>query len=292
MKLLLLFFLLGGTDAPVYYDASTPLDEGSACRTAIILIHGWNGGLKPNGTISLLESELSDTYVLCPSFPTHLALEKAGMEPDGRALWNASWTRDLKVRGSGDDDWRGGGDAAGMRLSSFDVVDMILAKLSDRKLFPNLEKVVLSGFSAGGQFVSRYIAVGKGRVRKGITLKYAAMSPSTHFRFDPGTAWHYGLADRPRYCRKLSEKRMMKNLSSRTVFCGCGDKDVAGRALDATPEAMSQGVNRYDRYLNFIRHTEQWPEWNRNLTFHTFEGIAHEASKAYSDPVLLNYLKK
>lgn len=284
-------YLLDGLEAPVYYGASKPLEEGSSCHIAIIVIHGWGGGVNPGLPPGSLRDVDDGVFIVCPCFPTYMSMEKAGVEPDGRALWNQSWSRDLTKKGRADDDWRGGGDAAGLLLSSFDVIDIILAKFADKSLYPNLKRVVLSGFSAGGQFVSRYVAVGRGSVRRGVEVEYAAMSPSTFLRFDAGTSWHYGLEDRPRYSRALSKRKILKNLSSRRMFCGCGDQDVnTGGALDKTPEAMAQGENRFERYCNFVSHTEAWPKWRKQLVTHTFEGISHESSKAYCDPALLDFL--
>lgn len=284
-------FLLEGMEAPVYYEAEKALGEGDAGQTVVVLIHGWGGGVKPNSTLRILQEELPGTYILCPCFPRRAVMEKAGVEPDGRAVWNGSWSADLSKKGDASDDWRAGGDAEGTGMSSYDVIDAIFARLGDKALYPNLRRVVLSGFSAGGQFAGRYAAVGKGFVRRGVKVEYAAMSPSTQLRFDPATDWHYGIANRPRYSRDLTPRQIMRNLCSRRVFCGCGDKDVTSGALDVTPEAMSQGATRYERYLSFRRHVEAWPRWKRNLTFHTFEGIAHESGKAYRDPVLLEYLR-
>src|SRR3546814_6437212 len=42
------------------------------------------------------------------------------------------------------------------RISSFAVIDRIVAAISDRSIFPNLDKVVFAGHSAGGQFVNRF----------------------------------------------------------------------------------------------------------------------------------------
>src|SRR6202044_3234373 len=57
-------------------------------------------------------------------------------------------------------EWMGGENAENASISSYEVVDVLLAKLGDRRTFPNLKLVVLAGHSAGGQFVQRYAAVG------------------------------------------------------------------------------------------------------------------------------------
>ena len=90
----------------------------------------------------------------------------------------------------------------------------------------------------------RYVAVGKGVVRDGVEIRYAAMAPSTILRFDPGTPWHYGLKNRPRYSAGLTDAQILRNLTSRKVFRVCGTRDVKVFpfcSLDSCLPAMLQG---------------------------------------------------
>jgi hypothetical protein len=48
-----------------------------------------------------------------------------------------------------------GGDNT-MALSSFDILDHMLAILTDRDIYPNMNKISILGHSAGGQMVQRY----------------------------------------------------------------------------------------------------------------------------------------
>jgi pimeloyl-ACP methyl ester carboxylesterase len=58
--------------------------------------------------------------------------------------------------------WLGGEPArAPFGLSSFDVFDALVARLADRKLYPNLERIVIVGHSGGAQVVQRYAVVGR-----------------------------------------------------------------------------------------------------------------------------------
>lgn len=285
-------YLLEGMEKPVYYDATKPVTSGDQGETVLVLIHGWGGGAKKYGTQIDICDRCPDLYVIAPLFPRLFTMEKSGIKPDGRAVWNNSWTTNLKKRGNPADDWRGGGDAEGTKMSSYDVVDRIFKILSDRKLYPNLKHIVLAGFSAGGQFADRYAAVGKGKVRKGITLDFISMSPSTNLRLIEDVNWHYGLADRPRYSSKLSTKKILKNLSSRPILRCCGNLDVTFKDLDQSENAMNQGANRYDRFLKIQEYVKTYPEWNNMIKFHTIEGIAHEAIKAYRDPAVMDYIFK
>lgn len=286
-------YKMNDLSATVYYNAVQPLEQGSDCKTAIVFIHGWHGGLTVHNAQKMLVETLGgDAYVVAPLFPTPMRMKENNVKEDGRAIWNNSWNRPLTQRGLGEDDWRGGGDACGTRISSFDVVDRIFSILGNRKLYPKLKKVMLVGFSAGGQFTGRYVAVGKGKVRSGVKLTYLAVSPSSLLRLDNEAAWHYGLANRPRYSRDLTFKQILKNLSSRDICHACGTNDVGPESLDKSDFAMAQGKNRYDRFLNFQEYVKQYPGWARKCVFHSIEGIKHESVKAYSDPFILNWIKK
>ena len=279
-----------GVEPAVYYTAVSPLSEGFDGETVAIVIQGWHGGVKVHKGYIAMQSTLKDAYVVSPMFPRAESMTKNGVELDGRAIWNNSWPLDLTIPGRADDDWRGGGDAEGTELSSYEIIDLILAKLSDKALFPNLRKVALVGFSAGGQFVGRYVAVGKGEVAPHIEMRYVALAPSTFLVPEPNDSWHYGLKGRPRYSRNLSEEQIMENLRSRRCLHGCGLLDTLEKDLDMTPLAMKQGRNRYVRFENFKELVSKDPRWSEVTTFHTFEGIGHQSQKAYADPFFVEYV--
>ena len=283
-------YRLDGVEPAVYYTAQSALTDGYDGETAVIMIQGWHGGVQVLKEQLALQSALGDAYVISPMYPRAEMTERYNIEPDGRAIWNNSWPLDLTIPGVPDDDWRGGGDANGTELSSFDIIDTLFARLSDRKHFPNIKRIALVGFSAGGQFVGRYVAVGKGKVGEGIELKYVAMSPSTFLRLEPNDTWHYGLKNRPRYCREMSEVQILENLRSRRCLHACGALDTLERSLDKTATAMKQGHNRMVRFENFRKAVESDERWREVVTFHTFASIGHDAVAAYADPFFVNYV--
>ena len=291
-------FRVAGTPAPVYYYASHRIEDGSRCETAAVMIHGWGGGFALGRAEEPFATALANAvgpsnvapYVIAPLFPRRRLLVKKGIKDDGRAVWNDSWGRDLSVHGAPDDDWRGGGDAAGVKLSSFEVVDSILLALGDKERYPALKRVIVTGFSAGGQFVGRYVAVGRGLVRDGVEVRYAAMAPSTELRLDDDVIWHYGLKGRPRYSAQMTRGQILANLSSRRVWRACGTKDVLGKSLDVCPEAMKQGENRYARFLGFEAYLKQFPEWAKQVSFHAIKGIGHESKVAHTEKAFIDYV--
>ncbi len=288
-----------GDYASVKYCATGPLEAGSDAEVAFVVVHGWGGGALlceeamsfiGAAAKSLREGE-TVPYVVAPLFPRREILKKCKVPEDGLAVWNDSWSRDLKKPGLAADDWRGGGDASNGSFSTYDVIDRIFSHLGDASRYPKLKRVVMAGFSAGGQFVSRYAAVGKGRIRDGVSLECIAMSPSTWLRFDPETPWHYGLKGRTRYSESVSNEQVLKNLSSRKVVYACGSKDVrVGGALDKTPAAMQQGVNRYERFLSQMRHIESFPTWRAKAIFHVFPGMAHDWRGVYARPEFVEFV--
>ncbi len=118
--------------------------------------------------------------------------------------------------------WMDGRPAASPApVGSFAVVDRLLARLSDRRLFPTLATVVLVGHSAGGQFVQRYAMLGRElgpAAVAGLAVRFVVVNPSSYAYpdrdrptpaggFAPGPAaacpgydrWKYGLDALPAY---------------------------------------------------------------------------------------------
>lgn len=78
-----------------------------------------------------------------------------------------------------------GGNALGNgKISSYDVVDEILRRLSSRKAFPNLKSIVVAGHSAGGQFVTRYEAVNQVHDSLGVPVTYVVANSSSYAYVD------------------------------------------------------------------------------------------------------------
>ena len=282
-------FAMEGLSPAIYYDAAHAVSSGDPdADLAVIVVHGWGGGIK-TASRDTLQAKLSargaKPFIVSPLFPSRMALEKAKIK-DERATW-CNWKDGVR---SPADDWRGGGDAGGTAISSFDVIDQMVATLSDKNLYPAMKRIVLLGFSAGGQFVGRYVAVGKCPVREGLNMEFAGIAPSTELRLDEDVEWHYGLKNRPRYSAALSREDILANLSARRVWRGCGTADVSqGGALDKSPAAMTQGINRYDRFRNFQEYIKAFPDWAKQVSFHDIPDIAH-SGKVFDDPNLLDFI--
>ena len=170
--------------------------------------------------------------------------------------------------------WKGGYPALRpAALSSFTAMDSLLGQLAPE---PGPEPaVVVFGNSAGGQFVHRYAAVGRGPdalAARGLPVRFVVANPSTYLYFDrerpvdvPDGAhvndWRYGFDRAPGYVdadpddpdgpRRSLERYLGRDV---TIVLGELDNDGASLLLEVSPAAMAQGANRLDRGLRYDQH--------------------------------------
>lgn len=286
----------GGVSA--LYWAERPLEEGDPdAEYAVIFVHGLSKKPRDQSPTlkSLIRRDPRASKVVF-AMPAYFTPKNCPPELKGRiALW------DIKKH-----DWRRGDRSFGKAdLSSFSVIDRIYELLSDRARYPKLKHILLCGFSAGGQVVNRYVAVGKFKRCDHLEYSFAVGAPSTYLYVDgrrpaadgsfrvpapavPGyDSWHLGLGERNAYSAKLSEKEIMANLASRPTLYFCGEKDVLARGLSATPAAMTQGENRCRRFLNYRKYIALFPAWSRQCRFVSVPGYGHVWSKVCAAPELL-----
>jgi hypothetical protein len=264
----------------VPYYRTHPLSEDNRyIRRAIIVIHGLNR--TPHSYFTYVveaaqrEGRLDDTLILAPKFQT----AQDGPRRDEHR-WRHGWSQ-------GDRSQDGPG------LSSFAVVDEVIALLTQRGRFRNLEMIVVAGHSAGGQFVNRY-AAGARRVR-GVRLRWLVMNPSSYLYLDRrrprklGKAfavqkgagsynkYRYGVERLNAYMKRRGVRRIRENLLSRKVYYLTGTSDTGLQDLDVSKPARLQGRHRLERWRNYRAYVSLFPRWRRNATFRGVEGIGHSA---------------
>ncbi|WP_322101589.1 alpha/beta hydrolase [Paraburkholderia sp. J41] len=207
--------------------------------------------------------------------------------------------------------WMGGDDAlAPAPLSSFDVLDALLAALADRRPFPSLREVVVAGHSGGAQVAHRYAVLARGEAplaARGVTLSYVIANPSSYVYFDtqrpdahggfapfdesacPGfNRWKYGLDALPAYARTPGAALTPDALEAAyvrrdvTLLLGERDCDPEHPALDRSCAALAQGAHRLARgraYAQYLRgrHASAHP-------VHEIAGAGHDADAVFGSP--------
>ncbi len=199
----------------------------------------------------------SDALIVAPQFLTDV--DRANGDRADDALY---W----QVEG-----WKGGYPALGPApVSSFGAMDSLLGQLAPE---PGPDPaVVVFGNSAGGQFVNRYAAVGRGPdllAGRGLRVRFVIANPSTYLYFArerpvavPDGArvndWRYGFDGAPGYVdagpRRSLERYLGRDV---TIVLGALDRDGASPLLEVSPAAMAQGANRFDRGLLYDRHVRR-----------------------------------
>ena len=223
----------------------------------------------------------SDALIVAPQFLADV--DRADL---GRADGILSWA----VEG-----WKGGYPALGpAALSSFTAMDSLLGQLAPlaepgrEAAGPGPEPaVVVFGNSAGGQFVNRYAAVGRGPdllAARGLRVRFVISNPSTYLYFNrerpvsvPDAThvndWRYGFDGAPGYvdadqadpggpggpggpgaARRSLERYLGRDV---TIVLGALDTDGASLLLEVSPAAMAQGANRFDRGLRYDQHVRR-----------------------------------
>jgi len=263
---------LGRKKAPYYGNHPLALADSNITR-AIIVIHGSSRNAADYfgailDTIPASADAARDwrrrTVVLAPHFQ-----EKGDARKD--ELW---W----------EGDWNCGGEKKD--VSSFAVVDALVARLRSG-IFPNLKWIVITGHSAGGQFVQRYAAftdIDLLPVSNAPLVKFVPANPSSYvylndYRFDEvQKAWviprgkknkdyddyKYGLDDLDDYAKDRGPAWAQTHLPKRWVEVLAGQADVvANSSFDDSKEAMWQGDTRYERALLFNAFMDRFYTPNR-----------------------------
>lgn len=245
----------------------------AAVRRAMIIVHGATRNADHYfGTgvaAAFLSGALADTIVIAPRF----AVNDGRNSKDPLAEGELSWESKLG--------WAGGGEAQGDPvLSTYDAMDAIVRALGNKKNFPNLGLIVVSGHSAGGQFTNRYAALNQVHDTVGVPVRYVVSNPSTMLYLDdlrprrdatPGFVrysdrencstfddYKYGLQKRTGYAARLSAEKIRAQAASRPVTYLIGELDtlpIAG--FDSSCVAMAQGPDRFARAKAYFNHVTE-----------------------------------
>lgn len=194
--------------------------------------------------------------------------------------------------------WEGGEPALAPKpVSSFEALDAILAKLADRRIFPNLKHVVVAGHSGGGQVAQRYAIAGKGETllaRQHIDIRYVVANPSSYAYFDavrpfpkiaaacPGyDKWKYGMEERPPYLANVTPAALEQRYVERDVvyLLGMLDTNPDHPALDKSCMAKAQGPNRYARGHAYVDAMARRHRGAPNHRVWDVAGVGHDGDR-------------
>lgn len=159
-------------------------------------------------------------------------------------------------------------------LGSFEALDDLIRAVLTGGAFPNVRTVVITGHSAGGQFVDRYAATSplEDELGGSFRFRYVIANPSSYLYFDArrpqhaGNAfeepsardrrgcpdfdtWKYGLEGRNAYAASASPATILARYARRDIvyLLGGEDTNTHDASLDTSCAAEWQGHDRLER---------------------------------------------
>lgn len=200
----------------------------------------------------MLEQEyrpFSDILVIAPDFNYK---NDGGVIPTD-AFWNATkpWG-DWRVGAESDPECCANGfrTHGGKTISSFEILDHMLGLLSDKNIYPNMNKISYTGHSAGGQMVQRYAIMShlttdhrKGLAVGGSELEFIVANPSSY--------------------TYLNEQRFKYKCGQ----CECGDKNCTCDSECTDPQEISKlGVpDKEGVGSDWVCYDEKYNSWPYGL---------------------------
>ncbi len=247
-----------GTGAyPLFTTAD--LEAGSAtARQALVIIHGrlrnasdyFATGL---AMIKAAGAAAEATVVVAPQFLDQIDATAHHLS-DRYVQWNYDWEDGAPAQNPGSPKF------GGPLPSSYDVLDDVVAKLSNRSAFPSLRTIVFVGHGGGAQMLARYAVVM--HPQPGLPVRFVIANAGTYLyplaarpvslECPDFNRWKYGLDNSPPYVTDAAS--VLKGFATRKVTLLLGKKDrKTNGILDQSCAARTQGRNRFERGQNFAR---------------------------------------
>jgi hypothetical protein len=283
---------LHGYRFPYYGNADISQGDKNV-QKAIIVVHGTGRNAESYwNSINLAAGEANQkekTLIIAPSFK---------VKGDSMASKTLYW--------DSNNGWKQGDKSSsslGTRRSSFEIIDAMINELNDKSKYPNLTQIIVTGHSAGGQFVNRYAAGNQVNKKGKLPIKYVIANPSSYLYFTKdrwfGSSlripdfvskkicpnyndYKYGLDNRNTYMSTLSGFGLRAQYASRNVVYLLGkEDDNFDSDLDKSCGAMLEGFNREERGNNYFKYINEMLPSNKHTKV-MVPGVGHSARSMYT----------
>lgn len=194
------------------------------------------------------------------------------------------------------------------QLSSYEVLDRMIAQVLANATLPDLESIAFIGHSAGGQFVNRYAATSPFETERA-SVRYLATAPSSFVYFSelrpvlpavdsfavPDAQalaacpeynnYRHGLAELYSYMRDLGVDGIRQRYAPRFVqyLVGSEDADPSEDGLSTTCPSLLQGAHRVERMRAYMHHLDQ--EFGQSVAqqrYAVVPGVGHNSADLYA----------
>ncbi len=269
------------------YFGTSSLDGDATVSRAVIVVHGVLRDADyyyDTGVIAAdAAHQLDRTLVIAPQFVERSELAGQAVSPQ-TLYWDGKWP--------------GGSDALSpAAISTYDVFDAMIARLSDETRFPRMRDIVLVGHSAGGQIVQRYAVVGKApQLDAGarVPVHLVVSNPSSYFYFNDWRPvpqancsdfdqWRYGLSGAPRYVEGTAVQ-LERRYAARhvTYLMGTADTNPNEDDLDRSCGGEAQGPYRFARAEYYIAYIGRRHPGGTSQDFAFVRGVPHDNRRMFT----------
>lgn len=268
------------------YFGTSSLNGDATVTRALIVVHGVLRDADyyyDTGVIAANDAHrLADTLVISPQFVEKSDIANTNVRPQ-TLYWDSHWP--------------GGSDAlAPAPISTYDVFDAMIARLSDARRFPKLREIVIAGHSAGGQIVQRYAAVGNAPALDAgrIPVRLIVSNPSSYFYFSDWrpfpphncpeyNSWRYGVRGAPRYVVGTAAELEARYVRRRvTYLMGTADTNPNEDDLDRSCGGEAQGRYRFERAKYYIAYIARRHPQGTAQRFAFVRNVDHDNRRMFS----------
>jgi hypothetical protein len=208
-------------------------------------------------------------------------------------------------------------------FSSFSLVDSMIARVCDPKLFPKLKKIIVIGHSAGGQFVQRYAGMTPmpnllmehpEKFGRGYKFRFIIMNSSSYLYFDdrrpvkkgdvltfvkPDSTGCGDYNEYPKgfeklnpYSAKIGEATIKQQFLARDIafILGGSDVDMNDPSMDKTCSGNLQGRFRLERGQFYYEYVQLFSKKGKIHSVEVVPNVAHSGEKMVISKAALWYL--
>lgn len=272
--------------------ANYPIYEDNAkwqnLEKAVIVIHG--ASVNPNDYYGYITTTLEalniseSTVLIAPDF------KSSAVSPTD-LYWSSLGYRDGKPSNGV------------TKISSFEVLDILLDRLADKNFFPVLNEIIITGQSSGGRFTHTYAAGNRSESKhQNIHFEYI-VSESQYFYYPtndrineqtnnlyvPASCnglqfWPFGYELVPDYVSALDKATFDDRFVNRSITYLLGNGSGSDSEFNTTDcEAVLSGSSRYQRGENMYLYMGlKYPNHKHKKTI--AQGISHNGSAIYTSP--------
>jgi hypothetical protein len=279
--------------------------KDTSVRTMLVFIHGLHRNAMGyfDDAVEAVRSagQKKTTLVVAPQYATQEDMSEFHLGGDF-LYWNKA-------------QWKDGYSAVTtnsrtpeLSMSSYEVMDSLIANILGSGNFPNIRRVVIAGHSAGGQFVDRYsVTTPIPELWTSVSFRFIVMNPSSYLYPDakrptsdgsfvvPDSTVcpeynHYpkGLTGLNAYAEAAGADRILANMLHRDIFLllGGDDTDIDDPDLDTSCAGNMQGPFRLARGISFMGYISNFPGYGDKKNLAIVRGVGHSGTLIESDEAI------